>query len=304
MFLDVVVTGAGMEKVASMQVLLADNSWEKCWLFFAKARIFSHYSSIKAHESALLCTITNFSSKTLDVLKAKPSSDSEAGTMYKLKGQSSNMWIGQEFKYRERVWSIYLICPAGSMHIALCALQPSKCKWFKLHILQIACVCKLHVWQLAVLQIAGVANCRCYKWRVLQIARLPNYMCWKLNILLIARVAKCMCCKLHMFAIVCCATYTYCNLHMLQVAHVASCKCCKLHAFQIACVAKVQKNKVNNNQTHKQLNRVTSSLIELLVTAKICNLVHIYILKKFADIYQTWKSAWGWEYTFSMFGQG
>ena len=32
-------------------------------------------------------------------LKTRPSLDSEAATMYKLKGQSSNMQTGQSFKY-------------------------------------------------------------------------------------------------------------------------------------------------------------------------------------------------------------
>ena len=36
-------------------------------------------------------------------IQTKPSSDSEAATVYKLKGQSSNMQTGQGFKYREMV---------------------------------------------------------------------------------------------------------------------------------------------------------------------------------------------------------
>ena len=35
--------------------------------------------------------------------KTRPSSDSEAATMYKLKGQSSNMQTGQSFENRELV---------------------------------------------------------------------------------------------------------------------------------------------------------------------------------------------------------
>ena len=35
--------------------------------------------------------------------KTRPSSDSEAATMYKLKGQSSNMRTGQSFEHRELV---------------------------------------------------------------------------------------------------------------------------------------------------------------------------------------------------------
>ena len=35
--------------------------------------------------------------------KTRPSSDSEAATMYKLKGQSSNMRTGQRFENRELV---------------------------------------------------------------------------------------------------------------------------------------------------------------------------------------------------------
>ena len=41
------------------------------------------------------------------ISKTRPSSDSEAATMYKLKGQSSNVRTGQGFKYRE------LVRPAG-----------------------------------------------------------------------------------------------------------------------------------------------------------------------------------------------
>ena len=41
--------------------------------------------------------------------KTRPSSDSEAATMYKLKGQSLNMSTGQGFKYRE------LVRPAGPL---------------------------------------------------------------------------------------------------------------------------------------------------------------------------------------------
>ena len=47
-------------------------------------------------------------------------SDSEAMTMYKLKGQSSHMQTGQGFKYRELIcqagpssWSTQLVRPAG-----------------------------------------------------------------------------------------------------------------------------------------------------------------------------------------------
>ena len=36
--------------------------------------------------------------------KTRPSSDSEAATMYKLKGQSSNMQTGQSFQHRELVY--------------------------------------------------------------------------------------------------------------------------------------------------------------------------------------------------------
>ena len=39
--------------------------------------------------------------------KTRPSSDSEAATMYKLKGQSSNMRTGQSFVNKE------LVCLAG-----------------------------------------------------------------------------------------------------------------------------------------------------------------------------------------------
>ena len=39
--------------------------------------------------------------------KTKPSLDSEAGTKYKLKGQSSNMQTGQSFENKE------LVCLAG-----------------------------------------------------------------------------------------------------------------------------------------------------------------------------------------------
>ena len=43
--------------------------------------------------------------------KTRPSSDSEAATMYKLKGKSSNMQTGQGFKKKN--WSVQLVCPAG-----------------------------------------------------------------------------------------------------------------------------------------------------------------------------------------------
>ena len=42
-----------------------------------------------------------------EVLQTRPSSDLEAATMYKLKGQSSNKQTGQGYKYRE------LVRPAG-----------------------------------------------------------------------------------------------------------------------------------------------------------------------------------------------
>ena len=52
--------------------------------------------------------------------KTRPSSDLEAATMYKLKGQSLTMGTGQGFKYRELVcpanqssWSAQLVNPAG-----------------------------------------------------------------------------------------------------------------------------------------------------------------------------------------------
>ena len=38
-----------------------------------------------------------------EIKKTRPSSDLEAATMYKLKGQSLNMQTGQGFKYRELV---------------------------------------------------------------------------------------------------------------------------------------------------------------------------------------------------------
>ena len=122
------------------------------------------------------------------------SSDSEAATMYKPKGQSSNMQTSQGFRYRELVrpagqssWSIKLV------HLA----DPSS--WFVLHMLQIACIanctcCKLHV-----LQIACFANCMCCKWHVLQITCFGNFTCWKFHVLHIVCDENCMCCKLHVF---------------------------------------------------------------------------------------------------------
>ena len=53
-------------------------------------------------------------------LATRPSSDSEAATMYKLKGKSSNKRTGQGFKWKELVcpaalssWSVQLARPAG-----------------------------------------------------------------------------------------------------------------------------------------------------------------------------------------------
>ena len=79
--------------------------------------------------------------------KTRPSSDSEAATMYKLKGKSSNMWTGQGFKWKELVrqlvcsaglccWSVKLVCSASltslrcnlhvksyMMHLTCCILH-------------------------------------------------------------------------------------------------------------------------------------------------------------------------------------
>ena len=49
----------------------------------------------------------SFKTKLVNFDPTRPSSDSEAATMYKLKRQSSNMQTGQGFKYKE------LIRPAG-----------------------------------------------------------------------------------------------------------------------------------------------------------------------------------------------
>ena len=64
--------------------------------------------------------------------KTRPSSDSEAATMYKLKGQSSNMQTGQGFKYKELVrpagpssWFVHLVCPAGPFSWSVQLVRPA-----------------------------------------------------------------------------------------------------------------------------------------------------------------------------------
>ena len=70
------------------------------------------------------CKVQCVPPKSLPALRVysqtRLSSDSEAATMYKLKGQSLNMRTGQGFKYRELVrpagpssWSVQLVRPAG-----------------------------------------------------------------------------------------------------------------------------------------------------------------------------------------------
>ena len=48
--------GADMEKVASMQVLLADNFWENCGYFWTNIDFLAFFLAINGHNSALLST--------------------------------------------------------------------------------------------------------------------------------------------------------------------------------------------------------------------------------------------------------
>ena len=107
--------------------------------------------------------------------KTRPSSDSEAATMYKLKGQSSNMRTGQGFKQKRAgpsSWSVKLVYPAGlsSRPVWLICLANSSSwfvQWlyayFNIHII----MSKVHM-----LQSVHVVKCTCCKVHVLQCAHL------------------------------------------------------------------------------------------------------------------------------------
>ena len=112
------------------------------------------------------------------------------------------------------------------------------------------CTCKLHVSDIACVQIACVTNGKCYRFHLLQI-----FVCCKLHVLQIAHVANCIAanctyCKLYVLLIKGFENYTCfkfnvancmcCKLNVLQIPFVANCMCCKLRLLQIACVVKVQ----------------------------------------------------------------
>ena len=120
-------------------------------------------------------------------LKTRHLSDLEAAAynaaMYKLKEESSNIWTGQGFHYRE------LVRPAGlsSRPVKLiCLVDPSG--WFVL-----LALCIFH-YAHHYRQDAHVAKCSCYK-----VHRLQS-----------AQVERCMCCKVHMFQSSHVVMCTYC----------------------------------------------------------------------------------------------
>ena len=97
----------------------------------------------------------------------RPSSDSEAGTMYKLKGQSLNRRTGQGFKYKELVrpadlsncsssWSVKLVWPAGPYSWSVQLVRPAGPYSRSVQLVHSAGPsCKVHV-----LQSARVAKCK------------------------------------------------------------------------------------------------------------------------------------------------
>ena len=115
-----------------------------------------------------------------------PSSDSEAATMYKLKGQSSNIWTVQSHKYRELVRPADLsVADPFSLFVHRIHPTDSSCWLYALHYANYN------------LQSAHIRKCKCCKNHVLQSAHVTKCTCCKVYMLQSACVAKCTCCKVH-----------------------------------------------------------------------------------------------------------